>query len=52
MKAAPSAANRGAIVGYGLPIESPFVFYPKYLGEIVVKAWRYWSVYRRAKGDT
>ncbi len=35
---------------HGLPIESAFVFYPKYLGEIVVKAWRYWSVYRRAKG--
>jgi Radical SAM superfamily len=35
---------------YGLPIESAFVFYPKYLGEIVVKAWRYWSVYRHAKG--
>ncbi len=35
---------------HGLPIESAFVFYPKYLGEIGVKAWRYWSVYRRAKG--
>src|SRR5262249_8216725 len=34
---------------HGLPLESPFVFYPRYLAEIVVKAWRYWSVYRRAR---
>ena len=33
---------------YGMPIESALVFYPRYLGEIGVKAWRYWSVYRRA----
>jgi hypothetical protein len=33
----------------GLARESPFVFYPRYLGEIVAKAWAYWSVYRRAK---
>ena len=32
----------------GMPIESALVFYPRYLGEIGVKAWRYWSVYRRA----
>ena len=25
------------------------MFYPRYLGEIVVKAWRYWSVYRHAR---
>jgi hypothetical protein len=25
------------------------VFYPRYLGEILVKAWRYWSVYRRMR---
>ena len=31
----------------GQPIESPFVFYPRYLKEIVVKARGYWSVYRR-----
>ncbi|MGE0257191.1 MAG: radical SAM protein [Alphaproteobacteria bacterium] len=35
---------------HGLPIESVFAFYPRYLGEIVVKAWGYWAVYRRAKG--
>jgi hypothetical protein len=29
--------------------ESLFVFYPRYLGEILVKAWRFWSVYRRTK---
>ncbi len=33
----------------GLPIESPFVFYPRYLGGIVLKAWRYWSEYRKCK---
>jgi hypothetical protein len=33
----------------GLPRESPFVFYPRYLGESAVKAWRYWSVYRRSR---
>ena len=31
----------------GLPIESPFIFYPRYLGETVLKAWRYWSNYRQ-----
>jgi hypothetical protein len=34
---------------HGLRRESLLVFYPRYLGEIGVKAWRYWSVYRRAK---
>jgi hypothetical protein len=29
------------------PIESPFVFYPRYLGEILVKAWQYGSTYWR-----
>jgi hypothetical protein len=33
----------------GLPIESAFVFYPRYLKEIAVKARGYWSVYRRFK---
>lgn len=33
----------------GLPIESAFVFYPRYLNEIAVKARGYWSVYRRFK---
>ena len=35
---------------HGLPIESALVFYPRYLGEIVGKAWGYWSVYRHARG--
>ncbi|MBV9287914.1 MAG: radical SAM protein [Hyphomicrobiales bacterium] len=26
---------------HGLPLESPFVFYPRYWGSIAVKAWRY-----------
>ena len=34
---------------HGQALESPFVFYARYLGEIVVKARRYWSVYRRSK---
>ena len=33
----------------GLPVESPFVFYPRYVGETLLKAWRYWSVYRQSK---
>ena len=33
----------------GLPIESPFIFYSRYFGETVLKAWRYWSVYRQCK---
>ena len=33
----------------GLPIESPFIFYSRYFGETVLKAWRYWSEYRQCK---
>jgi Radical SAM superfamily len=33
----------------GEALESPFVFYPRCLREIVTKAWRYWAVYRRCK---
>ena len=33
----------------GLPRENPFLFYPRYFGESVVKMWRYWSVYRQCK---
>ena len=33
----------------GWPVESPWVFYPRLLGELVVKARAYWSVYRRFK---
>ncbi len=33
----------------GLPIESPFLFYPRYFGETALKAWRYWSEYRKCK---
>jgi len=32
-----------------MPIESPFVFYPRYFSETAVKAWRYWRHYRRNK---
>jgi hypothetical protein len=34
---------------HGLPRENPLIFYPRYLGEIVAKAWGYWSVYRQHK---
>ena len=33
----------------GLAVESPFVFYPRYVGETLLKAWRYWSVYRQSR---
>jgi len=33
----------------GRPIESPFIFYPRYLGDTAAKAWRYWRHYRRNK---
>jgi hypothetical protein len=29
--------------------ESPLLFYPRYVGETLVKAWHAWSVYRRTK---
>ncbi|MCC6775458.1 MAG: radical SAM protein [Hyphomicrobiales bacterium] len=34
---------------YGLPRENPLVFYPRYFGGTLGKAWRYWRVYRRFK---
>ena len=34
---------------HGLPRESPLLFYPRYVGETLVKMWRYWRVYRRFK---
>jgi Radical SAM superfamily len=34
---------------YGMALESPFVFYRRYLTEILSKSWQYWLVYRRAK---
>jgi hypothetical protein len=33
---------------HGMKLESRFVFYPRYGAEIVVKAWRYFRVYRDA----
>ena len=33
----------------GFPLEHPFVFYPRFAAETVVKAARYWRVYRRFK---
>jgi hypothetical protein len=29
--------------------ESPLIFYPRYVGETLVKAWRAWSMYRRTR---
>jgi len=34
---------------HGMGLQSPFSFYPRYLGETALKAWRYWLVYRRCK---
>ena len=34
---------------HGLPLESPFVFYPRFAGEIARKARGYWWVYRKAR---
>jgi hypothetical protein len=34
---------------YGLSRENPLIFYPRYLSEIVGKAWGYWAVYRQHK---
>ncbi len=34
---------------HGLPRENPLLFYPGYAGGTLLKAWRYWSVYRRFK---
>jgi hypothetical protein len=33
----------------GLPIENPLIFYPRYFGETLGKAWRYWSIYRQSR---
>jgi hypothetical protein len=33
----------------GMPLEHPFVFYPRFAAETMVKVARYWSVYRRFK---
>jgi hypothetical protein len=33
----------------GLPLESPFVFYPRYWAETAAKAWGYLRVYRATK---
>ena len=33
----------------GLPLENPLVFYPRFAAQTLVKAARYWSVYRRFK---
>ena len=33
----------------GMKRENPLRFYPRYGGEIVIKAWRYWSVFRSFK---
>jgi Radical SAM superfamily len=33
----------------GLPLENPVIFYPRYVGEMLAKAWRYVSVYRKCK---
>ena len=34
---------------HGMRRENPFVFYPRYVGGTIFKAWRYWRVYKRFK---
>jgi Radical SAM superfamily len=34
---------------HALPRENPLLFYPRYVGETLFKAWNYWLVYRRFK---
>ena len=34
---------------HALPGENPLLFYPRYVGETLFKAWDYWLVYRRFK---
>src|SRR5262249_40443220 len=34
---------------FGMPLESPFVFYPRYWAETAGKLWRYWRLYRKFK---
>jgi radical SAM family protein len=33
----------------GMRRENPLLFYPRYVGETLFKAWRYWRVYKRFK---
>jgi Radical SAM superfamily len=33
----------------GMRRENPLLFYPRYVGETLLKAWRYWRVYKRFK---
>jgi hypothetical protein len=30
----------------GMPRENPLVFYPRFIAESVLKAWRYWRIFR------
>ncbi len=34
---------------HGLKLESPLVFYPRYVGEILFKAWKYWRFFTRTR---
>lgn len=34
---------------HGMPIENRFTFYPRYLGQTLIKAWGYYRVYWRTK---
>lgn len=35
----------------GMELESPFVFYPRYWGETLAKAWKYWRYYASTNKD-
>ena len=34
---------------YGVPLESRFIFYPRYFAETALKAWHYWRTYKQYK---
>ena len=34
---------------HGLKLELPLVFYPRYVGEILFKAWNYWRFFTRTR---
>jgi hypothetical protein len=36
---------------HGMRREKPLLFYPRYAGETLLKAWRYWRVYKRFKAS-
>jgi hypothetical protein len=36
---------------FGMPLENPLLFYPRYVAETLWKGWNFWKAYRRSKAD-